>query len=45
VLVVLDANVFVSAAIQRGASYRIVQAWLTGTTSFEVLMCPALLTT
>jgi putative PIN family toxin of toxin-antitoxin system len=43
VLVVLDANVFVSAAIQRGASYRIVQVWLTGTASFEVVMCPALL--
>ena len=28
--VVLDANVFVSAAIQRGASYRIVQRWLAG---------------
>jgi uncharacterized protein len=43
VLVVLDANVFVSAAIQRGASHRIVQAWLIGTASFEVVMCPALL--
>ncbi len=42
-LVVLDANVFVSAAIQRGASHRIIQSWLTGTASFEVVMCPALL--
>ena len=42
-LVVLDANVFVSAAIQRGASHRIVQSWLTGTASFELVMCPALL--
>jgi|GEM_PF-3152274 len=42
-LVVLDANVFVSAAIQRGASYRIVQSWLAGGASFEVVMCPALL--
>ncbi len=42
-LVVVDANVFVSAAIQRGASHRIVQAWLTGTASFELVMCPALL--
>ncbi len=42
-LVVLDANVFVSAAIQRGASHRIVQSWLTGTATFEVVMCPALL--
>jgi putative PIN family toxin of toxin-antitoxin system len=43
VLVVLDANVFVSAAIQRGASHRIVQSWLTGMAPFEVVMCPALL--
>ena len=43
VLVVIDANVFVSAAIQRGASYRIVESWLTGTADFEVVMCPALL--
>jgi putative PIN family toxin of toxin-antitoxin system len=28
--VVIDANVFVSAAIQRGASYRIVHRWLAG---------------
>ena len=42
-LVVLDANVFVSAAIQRGARYRIVQSWLAGGASFEVVMCPALL--
>jgi uncharacterized protein len=42
-LVVLDANVFVSAAIQRGASHRIVESWLTGTAHFEVVMCPALL--
>lgn len=42
-LVVLDANVFVSAAIQRGASHRVVQSWLTGTASFELVMCPALL--
>ena len=43
VLVLLDANVFVSAAIQHGASYRIVESWLTGTADFEVVMCPALL--
>jgi putative PIN family toxin of toxin-antitoxin system len=43
VLVVLDANVFVSAAIQRGASHRIVQSWLTGSATFEIVMCPALL--
>ena len=41
--VVLDANVFVSAAIQPGASHRIVQSWLTGATPFEIVMCPALL--
>jgi len=43
VLVVLDANVFVSAAIQRGASYRIVESWLTGAADFKVVMCPTLL--
>ena len=40
--VVLDANVFVSAAIRSGPSHRIVQRWLQGG-SFEVVMCPALL--
>jgi len=40
--VVLDANVFVSAAIQKGASYRIVQRWL-GAGHFEVVMCQELL--
>lgn len=34
---------FVSAAIQRGASHRIVQSWLTDRASFDVVMCPALL--
>ena len=42
-LVVIDANVFVSAAIQGGASYRVVESWLTSTADFEVVMCPALL--
>ena len=40
--VVLDANVFVSGAIQKGASFRIVQRWLGGG-DFEVIMCPELL--
>lgn len=43
VLVVLDANVFVSAAIQRGASHRIVESWLNGSSDFDIVMCPALL--
>jgi putative PIN family toxin of toxin-antitoxin system len=43
VLVVIDANVFVSAAIQRGASHRIIQSWLSGGADFEVVMCPELL--
>ena len=43
VLVVLDANAFVSATIQRGASYRIVESWLTGAADFKVVMCPTLL--
>ncbi len=42
-LVVIDANVFVSAAIQRGASHRIVESWLSGSADFEVVMCPELL--
>lgn len=41
--VIIDANVFVSAAIQRGASHRIVASWLAGTADFEVVMCPELL--
>lgn len=40
--VVLDANVFVSGAIQKGPSFRIVQRWLSGA-EFEVIMCPELL--
>lgn len=39
----IDANVFVSAAIQRGASHRIVMSWLSGTAEFELVMCPELL--
>jgi len=35
--------VFVSAAIQRGASHRIVMSWLAGTAEFELVMCPELL--
>lgn len=42
-LVVIDANVFVSAAIQRGASHRIIESWLSGSADFEVVMCPKLL--
>ncbi len=40
--VVLDAKVFVSGAIQKGPSFRIVQRWLAGG-DFEVIMCPELL--
>ena len=43
VLVVIDANVFVSAAIQRGASHRIIESWLSGAADFEVVMSPELL--
>lgn len=39
---VLDANVFVSAAIASGPSHRIVQAWLADC-SFEVVVCPEIL--
>ncbi len=41
--VIIDANVFVSAAIQRGASHRIIESWLSGSADFEVVMCPELL--
>ena len=40
--VVLDANVFVSAATHRGPAHRIVLDWLDQQT-FELVMCPALL--
>ena len=40
--VVLDANVFVSAATQKGPAHRIVLDWLDQQT-FELVMCPALL--
>lgn len=40
--VVLDANVFVSGAIQKGSSFRIVQRWLVGG-DFEVILCLGLL--
>lgn len=40
--VVLDANVFISGAIQKGASFRVVQRWFAGG-GFEVIMCPELL--
>jgi uncharacterized protein len=42
VKVVLDANIFVSAAIQKGTPHRIVQAWLDGA-DFEVVVCQGLL--
>ena len=35
---VLDANVLVSAPIARGASHRLVQAWLRDET-FELVIC------
>jgi hypothetical protein len=41
--VVLDANVWVSAAIRTGPAHRIVQAWLTGSATFDVILCPALI--
>lgn len=41
--VVLDANVWVSAAIRTGPAHRIVLAWLAGSASFDVVMCPALI--
>lgn len=40
--VVVDANVFVSAAIRTGPSHRVVQAWLERA-AFELVICPLLL--
>ncbi len=40
--VVLDANVFVSAAINVGPSNRVLRAWFDGGL-FDVVMCPELL--
>lgn len=39
----MDANVWVSAAIQAGPSHRIVQRWLAGGADFEVILCPTLI--
>jgi putative PIN family toxin of toxin-antitoxin system len=41
--VVLDANVWVSAAIRTGPAHRIVQSWLAGSGAFDVVICPALI--
>ena len=40
--VVLDANVFVSAAIRGGSSHRVVRSWMAGG-AFELNICPELL--
>ena len=40
--IVIDANVWISAAIQRGPSYVIVDRWLGGA-EIDVVMCPELL--
>jgi putative PIN family toxin of toxin-antitoxin system len=40
--VVIDANVFISAAIQIGPSHRIIKEWLQND-SFEIIMCNQLL--
>lgn len=40
---VIDANVFVSAAIGRGASTQLVDRWLSGGAPFELIICPWLL--
>jgi uncharacterized protein len=41
--VVLDANVWVSAAIRTGPAHRIVQSWLSGAAAFDVVICPELI--
>ena len=41
--VVLDANVWVSAATQNGPAHRILQRWLAGNGGFDVILCPTLI--
>ena len=43
VRVVIDANVFVSAAIGRGPSTRLIDQWMSGEAPFEVIVCPRLI--
>jgi len=43
VRVVIDANVWVSAAIRTGPAHRIVQRWLTEAGHFEVIICHKLI--
>ena len=43
VRIVIDANVFVSAAIGRGPSTRLIDVWLSGHARFEVVVCPRLI--
>ena len=43
VRVVIDANVVVSAAIGRGPSTRLIDQWMSGEASFEVVVCPRLI--
>jgi predicted nucleic acid-binding protein len=43
VRVVIDANVWVSAAIRTGPAHRIMQRWLAGAGDFEVIICHTLI--
>ncbi len=43
VRVVIDANVFVLAAIGRGPSTRLIDQWMSGQAGFELIMCPRLI--
>ena len=43
VRVVIDANVFVSGAIGRGPSTRLIDMWMSGHARFEVVVCPMLI--
>ena len=40
--IVVDANVFVSAAIAKGAPHDLVMRWLRGA-DFEIVLCPILI--
>ena len=43
VRIFIDANVFVSAAIGRGPSTRLIDVWMSGHARFEVVVCPRLI--
>lgn len=43
VRLVIERNAFVSAAIGRGPSTRLIDQWMSGRASFELIVCPRLI--